>query len=136
MEKMRLALSKANWNKLKELLLEREWELSETYHEILGEYPPDGFGRVDMHHMKHRGACGDDKADNLICLSYRFHMLRIHGTSWKDAKDAGDRVKKYLSTEEVKEWNESHREELEKIYATAEETRIRKLRKRYGITSA
>nr|DAX02442.1 MAG TPA: HNHc nucleases endonuclease signature which [Caudoviricetes sp.] len=127
----RFQLSKTEFKKLCDMVKQRDIELAETYCECIGEYPPRT--NIEVHHHIHVGNFGADKEDNLISLSYTTHRFKAHGLNADIKKHMERNVEKYLNSPEVKKWREHHKEELEAIYQTEEEYRIKKLQKKHEV---
>lgn len=107
------------------LVKKRDEELAETYQSIIGEWPPS---RGEVHHAKHAGSGGPDKEDNLIHLSYETHRFKVHGLSGTRKQYMDEQIKTYLNCHAVKEWRKEHEMELQELYKTEEERRIKKKR--------
>jgi hypothetical protein len=122
---MRFELPKAAFRKLCRLVKQRDEELAETYQSIIGEWPPS---RGEVHHAKHAGSGGPDKEDNLIHLSYETHRFKAHGLSGTRKQYMDEQIKTYLNCHAVKEWRKEHEMELQELYKTEEERRIKKKR--------
>lgn len=127
----RFQLSKTEFKKLCDLVKQRDIDLAETYCACLGEYPP--LQNIEIHHHVHVGNFGADKEDNLISLSYTTHRFKLHGLNTDIKKHMERNIEKYLSSPAVKKWREHHKEELEAIYQTEEEYRIKKLKKKHKV---
>lgn len=127
----RFQLSKPEFRKLCDLVKQRDIILTETYCECIGEYPPRT--NIEIHHHVHVGNFGADKEDNLIALSYTTHRFKAHGLNADIKKHMERNIEKYLNSPEVKKWREHHKEELEAIYQTEEEYRIKKLKKKHEV---
>lgn len=127
----RFQLSKKEFKKLCDLVKKRDIILAETYCECLGEYPPRQ--NIEVHHHIHVGNFGADKEDNLIFLSYTTHRFKLHGLNTDIKKHMERNIEKYLNSPEVKKWREHHKEDLEAIYQTEEEYRIKKLQKKHKV---
>lgn len=123
----RFELSKKNYEELKLLIKERDRNTARAkiYESIIGEYPPPYAGQI--HHVEWRSHGGGDREDNLILLSIPMHD-RIHNAARRERKELNAKFVAYLECEEVRAWRAQHREELEKLYKTAEEARRRKKR--------
>lgn len=124
-EKVRFKLPEAAFRKLCRLVKQRDEELAETYQSIIGEWPPS---RGEVHHAKHAGSGGPDKEDNLIHLSYETHRFKAHGLSGTRKQYMDEQIKTYLNCHAVKEWRKEHEMELQELYKTEEERRIKKKR--------
>lgn len=122
---MRFKLPEAAFRKLCRLVKQRDEELAETYQSIIGEWPPS---RGEVHHAKHAGSGGPDKEDNLIHLSYETHRFKAHGLSGTRKQYMDEQIKTYLNCHAVKEWRKEHEMELQELYKTEEERRIKKKR--------
>lgn len=122
---MRFELPEAAFRKLCRLVKKRDEELAETYQSIIGEWPPS---RGEVHHAKHAGSGGPDKEDNLIHLSYETHRFKVHGLSGTRKQYMDEQIKTYLNCHAVKEWRKEHEMELQELYKTEEERRIKKKR--------
>lgn len=127
----RFQLSKKEFKKLCDLVKKRDIDLAETYCACLGEYPPRQ--NIEVHHHIHVGNFGADKEDNLISLSYTTHRFKLHGLNTDIKKHMERNIEKYLSSPAVKKWREHHKEELEAIYQTEEEYRIKALQKKHKV---
>lgn len=127
----RFQLSKTEFKKLCDLVKQRDIDLAETYCACLGEYPPRQ--NIEVHHHVHVGNFGADKEDNLISLSYTTHRFKLHGLNADIKKHMERNIEKYLHGPEVKTWRETHREELEAIYKTEEEYRLKNLQKKHKV---
>ena len=127
----RFQLSKTEFKKLCDLVKQRDIDLAETYCACLGEYPPRQ--NIEIHHHVHVGNFGADKEDNLISLSYTTHRFKAHGLNADIKKHMERNIEKYLNSPEAKKWREHHKEELEAIYQTEEEYRIKKLKKKHEV---
>lgn len=124
-KKVRFKLPEAAFRKLCRLVKQRDEELAETYQSIIGEWPPS---RGEVHHAKHAGSGGPDKEDNLIHLSYETHRFKAHGLSGTRKQYMDEQIKTYLNCKAVKEWRKEHEMELQELYKTEEERRIKKKR--------
>nr|DAS31752.1 MAG TPA: hypothetical protein [Caudoviricetes sp.] len=124
-KKVRFKLPEAAFRKLCRLVRQRDEELAETYQSIIGEWPPS---RGEVHHAKHAGSGGPDKEDNLIHLSYETHRFKAHGLSGTRKQYMDEQIKTYLNCHAVKEWRKEHEMELQELYKTEEERRIKKKR--------
>lgn len=122
-KKVRFKLPEAAFRKLCRLVKQRDEELAETYQSIIGEWPPS---RGEVHHAKHAGSGGPDKEDNLIHLSYETHRFKAHGLSGTRKQYMDEQIKTYLNCHAVKEWRKEHEMELQELYKTEEERRIKK----------
>ena len=122
----RFQLSKTEFKKLCDMVKQRDIDLAETYYECLGEYPPRN--NIEIHHHVHVGNFGADKEDNLIHLSYETHRFKAHGLSGTRKQYMDEQIKTYLNCHAVKEWRKEHEMELQELYKTEEERRIKKKR--------
>ena len=89
---------------------------------------PEPPSRGEVHHAKHAGSGGPDKEDNLIHLSYETHRFKAHGLSGTRKQYMDEQIKTYLNCHAVKEWRKEHEMELQELYKTEEERRIKKKR--------
>ena len=105
---MRFELPEAAFRKLCRLVKKRDEELAETYQSIIGEWPPS---RGEVHHAKHAGSGG-----------------KVHGLSGTRKQYMDEQIKTYLNCHAVKEWRKEHEMELQELYKTEEERRIKKKR--------
>lgn len=124
---MKIRLDRKNWNKLKELIRERDSELWWIYEEILDI--PFPVGDTEVHHVLPKGEGGEDISGNLISLDPWIHRSRFHTTMGHADPEYQKLAKNYLESEAVKQWTTEHEDELKKIYATAEPSRIERTRK-------
>lgn len=127
---MRFELSPSNYQRLCELVKARDWLLHEVYRECIGEDPP---WEGQFHHIRHRGSGGPDREDNLILLSVHNHLFVVHGDAWRASEDMCRRIDEYMASEEVTAWRIYHEDELEELYATAEEYELKKKQKKYQL---
>lgn len=124
---MKIRLNRTNWNKLKELIRKRDSDLRFEYIRILGI--PFPHGETEVHHVLPRGEGGEDVSDNLITLDAWVHRTKFHTTMGHADPEWARLAKEYLESEAVIAWTLKHGDELKKIYATAEPSRIERTRK-------
>lgn len=78
------------------------------------EWCGKSVGRFHHHHIRFRSAWGSDTLENLICLCENCHAIYAHGKKEKLYRKQFQDFR--MNTGRIKEWNERHREEAEKIY--------------------
>jgi hypothetical protein len=71
---------------------------------------------IHHHHVIFRSSFrdpGSDTLNNLVCVCWKCHDLYCHGV---EEMKCQERLQKYLQSEQVKAWNEAHKEQAELIY--------------------